>query len=182
MQSQFKFAENSWVIIKYVMDVVTRTHIWNVIVKREWNVMTVVVRIVHLLYVTSKYSREKQEEEIDSSLLASPWNGGEEHSSRWTQREIRTKCTEICESSSFSVKSCAKVLLLRMYSTSRPDKSLLTYALIDDQSNISLATTHLFDLLGVNSEEVEYLLVLRIFRTCGWISKRKHQNKFASID
>lgn len=43
-----------------------------------------------------------------------------------------------------------------MYSSSRPDKSILTYALIDDQSNRYLATTHL--LILVNSEEVEYSL------------------------
>lgn len=45
-----------------------------------------------------------------------------------------------------------------VYSSSRPDKSVLTYAPIDDQSNISLATTRLLDLLDVNSEEVEYSL------------------------
>lgn len=106
------------------------------------------------LHVTSKYSREKQEEENDSSLLASPRHGGEEHSSRGTQREIRTKCSAICESTSFPEKSCAKVLLVRVYCFSRPDKSVSTYALIDDQSNRSLATTHLLDLLDVNSEEV----------------------------
>lgn len=110
------------------------------------------------LHVTSKYSREKQEEETDSSVLASPGHGGEGHSSRGTQREIRTKCTEICESSSFPGKSCAKVLLVRVYSSNHPDKSVLTYALIDDQSNRSLATTHLLNLLDVNSEEVEYSL------------------------
>lgn len=102
------------------------------------------------LYVTSKYTKEKQGEDTDSSLLASQRHGGEEHSSRGTQREKRTNCTEIYESSSFPGKSCAKLLLVRVYCSSHPDKSVLTYALIDDQSNISLATTHLLNLLDVN--------------------------------
>lgn len=102
------------------------------------------------LHVTSKYTREKQGEETDSSLLASQRHGGEKHSSRGTQREKRTNCTEIYESSSFPGKSCAKLLLVRVYCSSHPDKSVLTYALIDDQSNRSLATTHLLNLLDVN--------------------------------
>lgn len=109
------------------------------------------------LHVTSKYTREKQEEETDFSLLASQRHGGEEHSSRGTQREIRSNCTETCESS-FPGKSCAKVLLVRVYCSSHPDKSVLTYAFIDDQSNRSIATTYLLNFLDVNSEEVEYSL------------------------
>lgn len=42
----------------------------------------------YALHVTSKYTREKQEEETDFSLLASQRHGGEDHSSRGTQREI----------------------------------------------------------------------------------------------
>lgn len=107
--------------------------------------------------MTSKYTREKQEEKTDLSLLASQRHGGEEHSSRGTQREIRSNCTETCESS-FPGKSCAKVLLVRVYCSSPPDKSVLTYAFIDDQSNRSLATTYLLNLLDVNSDVVEYSL------------------------
>ncbi|XP_062581855.1 uncharacterized protein LOC134243624 [Saccostrea cucullata] len=107
---------------------------------REQNVMTGSEDHPSALHVTSKSSREKQQEENESSLLASPQHGGEENNSRGTQR------------------SCAKVLLVRVYSSSHPDKSVLTYALLDDQSNRSLATTHLLDLLDVNSEEVEYSL------------------------
>lgn len=57
-----------------------------------------------------------------------------------------------------SLENRAKVLLVRVYSSSHPDKSLLTYSLIDDQSNRSLATTPLLNLFDVNSEEVEYSL------------------------
>lgn len=42
--------------------------------------------------------------------------------------------------------------------SSPPDTSVLIYAFIDDQSNRSLATTYLLDLLDVNSEVVEYSL------------------------
>lgn len=35
----------------YAMDVVTQINIWNVIVKRERNLMTVVVKIIHLFYM-----------------------------------------------------------------------------------------------------------------------------------
>lgn len=45
-----------------------------------------------------------------------------------------------------------------MYCSSHPDKSVLTYAFIDDQSNRSIATTYLLNFLDVNSEEVEYSL------------------------
>ncbi|XP_033753059.1 uncharacterized protein LOC117336558 [Pecten maximus] len=71
---------------------------------------------------------------------------------------VNSSCTQICGKTGVGGKSCAKTLLLRVYPEGKPDSSLLTYAIIDDQSNCSLASTKFFDFFNESGEEIEYTL------------------------
>ncbi|CAC5383481.1 unnamed protein product [Mytilus coruscus] len=66
-------------------------------------------------------------------------NGGERQVENQPPDQISTKCTEICDDSadptSFQGKSCAKTLLVQVYPEGKPEVSVTTYAIIDDQSN-----------------------------------------------
>ncbi|CAC5372170.1 unnamed protein product [Mytilus coruscus] len=76
--------------------------------------------------------------------------------------QISTKCTEICDDSadptSFQGKSCAKTLLVKVYPEGKPEVSVTTYAIIDDQSNRSLACSTFIDHFNETTEPVEYML------------------------
>ena len=86
---------------------------------------------------------------------------GEESRSTHQETEktesVSTKCTQICGSCTVG-KSCAKLLLVSVYPEGNPEKALRAYAIIDDQSNRSLAKSELFNTLGIHGEEYEYTL------------------------
>lgn len=72
--------------------------------------------------------------------------------------EVKPYCTQIC-GNTFTGKSCAKTVLVRMYSQSMPSKKTSCYAMIDDQSNQSLATPSICDFFRENcTQESMYLL------------------------
>lgn len=72
--------------------------------------------------------------------------------------EVKPYCTQIC-GKSFAGKSCAKTVLVRLYSQSQPSKEKICYAMIDDQSNQSLATPLICDFFKDNcTQESTYLL------------------------
>ncbi|XP_062603305.1 uncharacterized protein LOC134265079 [Saccostrea cucullata] len=67
-------------------------------------------------------------------------------------------CTEVC-GPGFSGKSCGKAVLVRVYSADTPQNYYHTYALIDDQSNRTLARSKLFDALcSPKTQSVQYTL------------------------
>ena len=76
------------------------------------------------------------------------------------QKVVASKCTEVCgkEANQNFGKSCAKLVMVKVYQKSRPDQFLKTYAILDEQSNRSLARPELFSKLKINSEEFEYTL------------------------
>lgn len=70
-------------------------------------------------------------------------DGGEQPSrntSKFDSREtdIHNKCTTVC-GDSFSGRSCAKTVLVNVYHKSDPNKLLTLYAIVDVQSNCTLA-------------------------------------------
>ncbi|XP_060070498.1 uncharacterized protein LOC132550447 [Ylistrum balloti] len=74
-----------------------------------------------------------------------------------SDNEVRTKCTTLnCKE--FSGRSCAKIVLIKVYRSTFPRNFKYVYALIDDQSNKSLASSEFFDGFGENGPEVEYTL------------------------
>lgn len=62
--------------------------------------------------------------------------------------EVTAKCNEIC-GNNFSGHSCAKNILVRVYSPKRPEQNVILYVLLDDQSNATLAKSKFFDIMEV---------------------------------
>ncbi|KAK7093723.1 uncharacterized protein [Littorina saxatilis] len=75
------------------------------------------------------------------------------------QREevVKSKCTRLCGDNSGS-RSCGKVILVHVFPEGQPERSQEVYAIIDDQSNRSLAAPSLFNQQQVSSQEVLYTL------------------------
>ncbi|VDI78730.1 Hypothetical predicted protein [Mytilus galloprovincialis] len=73
-------------------------------------------------------------------------NGGERKKIDEDIPKVGSLCTEICgDANQFNGKSCAKTLLINLYPKGKPEQRVKTYAIIDDQSNRSLATSEFFD-------------------------------------
>ena len=83
-------------------------------------------------------------------------NSGSKRDVTDTRNSIVTKHTNLNKGDKF--KSCAKALLVKVYKKDRPNHYMLTYALIDDQSNRSLAKTELLDYFSESSSNIEYTL------------------------
>jgi hypothetical protein len=83
-------------------------------------------------------------------------HGGEAESNKLDLAEV--KCTQICGNSKVSGKSCAKIVLVDIFSQSDCSKKVRTYAILDDQSNRSLAHPTLFSKLDLPAETTRYTL------------------------
>ena len=84
-------------------------------------------------------------------------HGGEGIKPNQTPAGVATKCTEIC-GSKFHGKSCAKIILVHVYPEGHPESAQRVYAIIDDQSNRSLARSEFFSLFNIESESFPYKL------------------------
>lgn len=73
-------------------------------------------------------------------------------------RTVKSACTQVCGRPSGTSRSCAKIIPVRVYLKEVPDKSRVVYALVDDQSSHSLATTPFFDFFSPGSMEYQYVL------------------------
>lgn len=73
-------------------------------------------------------------------------------------KTVKSACTQICGRPSGTIRSCAKIIPVRVYLKEIPDKSRIVYALVDDQSSHSLATTPFFDFFSPGSMEHQYVL------------------------
>ena len=85
-------------------------------------------------------------------------HGGEEETPRKT---VTSKCTQICGNKQYlDGKYCAKLVLVNIYQSTdtRSDYKLKAYAILDEQSNRSLAKPELFSKLHIKSELFEYTL------------------------
>ncbi|XP_062587040.1 uncharacterized protein LOC134248654 [Saccostrea cucullata] len=88
--------------------------------------------------------------------LGSP-QGGERRQDPETKATVNNKCAQICGGIQGG-KSCSKTILVNVYPQGEPNNFVKTYALIDDQSNCSLAKSELFEMLNINSETKDYQL------------------------
>ncbi|XP_069114175.1 uncharacterized protein [Argopecten irradians] len=70
---------------------------------------------------------------------------------------VQVNCTQVC-GNKFSGKSCAKIVLVNVFHRDRPTERVRLYAMIDDQSNMSLARSEVFDQLGVRGNQHNYVL------------------------
>lgn len=65
--------------------------------------------------------------------------------------KVSNKCTELC-GTTFSGRSCAKVLPVREYQSANSEQAIKVDADIDEQSNRTLARSQLFDFFNIQSE------------------------------
>lgn len=100
------------------------------------------------------------EEDHPTALHVSPRNpqsvhGGEEVEA---SSAITNSCTYVCGDPRGVSKSCAKTVLVRVYPEGEPHKALRVYAIIDDQSNRTLARSKFFDHFNENGNKMDCLL------------------------
>jgi hypothetical protein len=86
-------------------------------------------------------------------------NGGETGVKSVYTDTVNSSCTQIC-GNGFAGKSCAKTLLVNVCRKDDIDRSVRIYAMVDDQSNRSLASPKLFNMLGIAGQTTEYTLSL----------------------
>jgi hypothetical protein len=82
---------------------------------------------------------------------------GEEPEFQSKPKSANTMCTQIC-ANTFQGKSCAKIVLVRVYNQKKPQNAKNVYAIIDDQSNRSLIDSHLVDQLKPKTEVVSFTM------------------------
>jgi hypothetical protein len=70
--------------------------------------------------------------------------------------EVSSKTSKIHDE--FPGKSCAKILLANVYLKNDPNTQMRMYVMLDDQSNRSLASPHIFNSLGVEGKKINYTL------------------------
>ncbi|XP_060787651.1 uncharacterized protein LOC132892997 isoform X2 [Neoarius graeffei] len=82
--------------------------------------------------------------------------------------EVNTNCTKIC-GEGCTGKSCAKICLVNVYPQGKPEMAVRMYAMLDDQSNRSLARSEFFNLFNIINNEAPYSLktCAGIVETCG---------------
>ena len=92
-----------------------------------------------------------------------PWSSEETRSEpeqSEQQLDVTTKCTKICVTSP-QPRSCSKICLVKVHPSKHREKAQHVYAVLDDQSNRSLAKTQFFDLFCIEGDPSPYTL-----RTC----------------
>ncbi|XP_076113586.1 uncharacterized protein LOC143081749 [Mytilus galloprovincialis] len=99
-------------------------------------------------------------QQSESSQFSSPRQayGGEQTESAETKlTSVSSICTEIYKDHK-SEKSCAKILPVDVYHKDKTNKIIRMYAIIDDQSNRSLASPEFFSLFNVREKPENYSL------------------------
>ncbi|XP_055997868.1 uncharacterized protein LOC125646037 [Ostrea edulis] len=95
------------------------------------------------------YRRDLCDEDTKAKVLTSD-HGGE-------GTEVSSKCTTLCGSVDGG-RSCAKVVLAKVFPSDRPQAAVTVYVLLDDQSNHTLGRSELLNQLGVTSDPIPYRL------------------------
>ncbi len=73
------------------------------------------------------------------------------------ESEVSSACTEVCGDDQLP-RSCSKVCLVKVFPEGHPEKAVKMYAILDDQSNRSLARSEFFDLFDITECNVAYTL------------------------
>lgn len=85
--------------------------------------------------------------ELKTTLASEVSEVEEDHSNKIA---VSSHCTEVCGERHAPV-SCAKICLTRVFLQDQRDKAIRVYAVIDDQSNCSLARSELFEMFNIQS-------------------------------
>ncbi|XP_072010850.1 uncharacterized protein [Engystomops pustulosus] len=83
--------------------------------------------------------------------------GGEEGNTETETPDVTSQCTEVCKGL-VGGRSCSKICLVRVYPTGCKDKAFKVYAILDDQSNKSLARSTFFDIFNIKGPSSPYSL------------------------
>ena len=86
-----------------------------------------------------------------TSALAVVQHGGE-------KLALNSTCTQVCGNTASISKSCAKTFLVRVFPNDHPHMSVWCYAILDDQSNCTLAKSKFFDIFDEQGPEFPYRL------------------------
>ncbi|CAC5426417.1 unnamed protein product [Mytilus coruscus] len=81
----------------------------------------------------------------------------EDYGGEFSTETISAACTRLCGNMRVG-RSCGKTVLVDVFSGASPEQSIRVYAIIDDQSNRSLATPDLFDRLGLHGSQKLFVL------------------------
>ena len=82
--------------------------------------------------------------------------------------DIKASCTSVCNGRKGGM-SCSKVVLVDVFPQDREEQAHRIYAIVDDQSNASMISTDLTDILGVQGPKEKYYLF-----TCSTEKKMKY--------
>ncbi|XP_074469284.1 uncharacterized protein LOC141754250 [Sebastes fasciatus] len=82
-------------------------------------------------------------------------NGGEREDTG--QPDVTSRCTEVC-GEDFKGKSCSKICLVNVYPNGHRKLQRKMYAILDEQSNVSLARSEFFDMFSIKGAAVPYTL------------------------
>nr|XP_022331795.1 uncharacterized protein LOC111129629 [Crassostrea virginica] len=104
---------------------------------------------------TTAMHPDSDQEHNSSAATGFTVDGGEKKIS--TKSEVDSKCTQLC-GQTFSGRSCAKVVPVRVYPSEKKEHSIQMYAIVDEQSNRTLARSEFFDLFDVQNESQPYTL------------------------
>ena len=90
-----------------------------------------------------------------TSISPSVENGGEGEVTQ--QAEVTSRCTEVC-GENFKGKSCSKICLVNVFPNGHRKLQRRMYAILDDQSNVSLARSEFFDTFSIKGAAETYTL------------------------
>lgn len=96
-----------------------------------------------------------------ASKCASTDQGGEQPTTN--ALSVTSKCIKICGSGTSS-RSCSKISLVRVYTAGQKENAIKAFAVLDEQSNRSLAKTQLFDHFAIKGNGMPYTL-----KTCSGV-------------
>ncbi|XP_057684651.1 uncharacterized protein LOC130910980 [Corythoichthys intestinalis] len=79
-------------------------------------------------------------------------------------QEVTSSCTEVC-GEGVSARECSKITLVNVYPAGQKELTRKMYAILDEQSNRSLARSQFFDLFQIQATSHPYVL-----RTCAGLT------------
>ncbi|KAL3983862.1 FRAS1-related extracelluar matrix protein 1/2 [Sarotherodon galilaeus] len=82
-------------------------------------------------------------------------DSGEED--RADNQEVKSTCTQVC-GEGLSARACAKICLVRVFPNGRRGESKRMYAILDEQSNRSLARSEFFEAFKISGRSYSYTL------------------------
>lgn len=94
--------------------------------------------------------------------------------------EISSSCTKVCGVDN-SGKSCPEITLVNIYPSGQYNKSRRMYAVLDDESNLSLAKSEFFDMFDTHGTEAPHNITTCMGATQAY-GRRAHSYVIGSLD